>query len=84
MLGLKCILILPENTLASLIYKRFEKKLEKIKFEEYSSAVTVHISSGIRYGAIKLINMVRKMVVYINSHEIEEVEKGILELITAL
>lgn len=46
--------------------------------------MTVHISSGIRYGAIKLINMVRKMVVYINSHEIEEVEKGILELITAL
>lgn len=46
--------------------------------------MTVHLSSGIRYLTVKIIQTARKMVVYINSHEIEEVEKGILELITAI
>lgn len=32
-LVIKSILILPENTLATLIYKRIEKQMEKIEFE---------------------------------------------------
>jgi uncharacterized membrane protein YbjE (DUF340 family) len=83
-LAIKFILILPENTLAMLIYKRIEKHLEKIQFEEYSSRVTVYLSTGIKYMAIKMIKLSQKMVIYISSHEIEQVEQAILELIKAI
>jgi len=83
-LGIKFILVLPENTLAMLIYKRIEKHLEKIQFEEYSSRVTVYLSTGIKYLAIKMIKLAQKMVIYISSHEIEQVEQTILDLIKAI
>jgi 6-phosphogluconate dehydrogenase len=83
-LGIKFILILPENTVAMLIYKRIEKHLEKIQFEEYSSRVTVYLSTGIKYLAIKMIKLAQKMVIYISSHEIEQVEQTILDLIKAI
>jgi hypothetical protein len=67
-----------------LIYKRIEKHLEKIQFEEYSSRVTVYLSTGIKYMAIKMIKLSQKMVIYISSHEIEQVEQAILELIKAI
>lgn len=33
----------------------------------------MHISSAIKYVAIKMVKLAEKMVVYINSHEIDEV-----------
>lgn len=44
----------------------------------------MHISSAIKYVAIKMVKLAEKMVVYINSHEIDEVERSILEMITAI
>lgn len=67
-LAIKCVLILPENTLAMIIYRRIERYLEKIEFEEYSSRVTIYLSSGIKFLAIQMVRLTQRMVVYISSH----------------
>lgn len=83
-LVIKCILILPENTLAMMVYRKIERRLEKIQFEEYSSRVTVYLSTGIKFLTIKIVNLSTKLVVLINSQEIEQVEQAILDLIKAI
>lgn len=83
-LVIKCILILPENTLAMMVYRKLERRLEKIQFEEYSSRLTVYLSSIIKFFTIKIVNLSTKLVVLINSQEIEQVEQAILDLIKAI
>lgn len=81
---LKLLLFLPENAISHAIYKKIQKKLEKIKLEEYNSAVGVYLSLGSKHVVKILMKLIKKVAGFVNSNDIEDIEVDILDVIKIL
>lgn len=71
LLVIKFLLFMPENPISHKIYKTIQKKLERIKMDEYHSYVGVYLSMGCKITVVALIKTIKKIAEYVNSHDIE-------------
>ena len=67
-----------------MIYKKIQKKLEKISLDEYNSQFGVYLSFVSKHGVILLMKGIKKIAPYVNSSDIEESETHILDIIKIL
>lgn len=81
LLFVKMLLFMPENPISHKIYKKIQKRLEKVKMDEYQSQVSVYISFVCKYAVIFMIKVIKKIAEYVNSKDIEGAEAQILEIL---
>ncbi len=78
------MLFLPENAISHAIYKKIQKKLEKIKLEEYNSVFGVYLSLFSKHVVKILIKLIKKVAGFVNTNDIESIEVDILDVIKIL
>ena len=76
MLVIKFLLFMPENPISHKVYKTLQKKLERVKMDEYHSYAGVYVSMGCKIAVMALMKLIKKIAEYVNSNDIEEVEKN--------
>jgi hypothetical protein len=64
-----------------MIYKKIQRKLEKISLDEYNSQFGIYLSFICKHLVIILMKGIKKIAPYVNSSDIEESETHILDLI---
>ena len=72
---------MPENPISHKIYKKIQKRLEKIKLDEYHSQFAIYLSFICKYAVIIMIKTIKKIAEYVHSRDIEEIEMQILEVL---
>lgn len=70
MLVIKFLLFMPENPISHKIYKTIQKKLERVKMDEYHSYVGVYLSKTCKFAVVGLMKLVGKIAEYVNSNDI--------------
>lgn len=73
LLVIKFLLFMPENPISHKIYKKVQKKLEKIKMDEYHNQLGIYMSLTCKCLAVFLMKGVEKIAEYVNSNDIEAV-----------
>jgi hypothetical protein len=61
LLGMKFLLFMPDNPISHKIYKRVQKKLDKIKMDEYHTQFGKYLSLICKHLAILMIKGVEKI-----------------------
>jgi hypothetical protein len=84
LLIVKFLLFMPENPISHMIYKYVQKRLEKIKMDEYTNEMGKWLSISCKYIVIVLMKVVKKLAEYVHKQDIEMVEVTILELVRIL
>ncbi len=64
-----------------MIYKKIQRKLEKISLDEYNSAFGQYLSYIAKHVINVLMRLIKKVSPYLNSKDIEESEEHILDII---
>ena len=77
LLVVKGMIVLPENPLATFIYRKISKQLEKMEFEQYNSQLSRVVSWGCQLISVRAIKAAEKLAVYVKSEELEEVYQEI-------
>ena len=81
LLVIKFLLFMPDNPISHKIYKRVQKKLDKVKMDEYHTQFGKYISLICKHLAILMMRGVQKIAEYVNSQDIEAVETKIIDVI---
>ena len=84
LLAVKCMIVLPENTLATYIFKRIEKQMEKIEFEEYSSKLTIYTSRICKFVAVCCIKACKNLAIYVKADQLGEIYSSLDETLKTL
>lgn len=72
LLIIKLLLFLPENPISHKIYKTIQRRLDKIKMDDYHSQVGIYISFVCKHAVILMFKGIKKIAEYVNSNDIEE------------
>ena len=72
---------MPDNPISHKVYKKIQKKLEKMELDEYHSYVGIYFSSFCKQIVILFFLAIKKLAEYVNSNNIEEVEVHIMDII---
>lgn len=81
LLVVKFLLFMPENPISHKIYKRVQKKLEKVKMDEYQTQAGKYISLVCKHIVILMMKLIERIAEYVNSNDIEAVEGKIIDII---
>lgn len=70
LLVVKFLLFMPENPISHKIYKRVQKKLEKVKMDEYQTQLGKYISIVCKHIVLILMKAIERIAEYVNSNDI--------------
>ena len=70
LLIIKLLLFMPENPISHKIYKKIQKRLDRIKMDEYHSQVGIYISFVCKLTVIFMFKTIKKIAEYVNSNDI--------------
>lgn len=71
MLVIKFLLFMPENPISHKIYKTIQKKLERVKMDEYHSYMGVYLSKASKFAVIGLMKLIKRVAEYVNTNDID-------------